>query len=130
MKLIQVTQSKCFNNHSLLLALTSLPKISGEWLSKRAGSANSRRGDRDKHRASLPRGPGSLNLQWTRARCHRHSTGSFGNAAPQNTQNLEKVKEFMVFPTNTYYAFHPHSEPKDFIPTRSILAKMGQSTGI
>lgn len=36
---------------------------------------------------------------------------------------LDRVKAFMIFPTNTYYAFHPYSEPKDFALTRSILAK-------
>ena len=40
-------------------------------------------------------------------------------------QSLDRAKEFIIFPRNTYYAFHPYSEPKDFAPTRSILVKDG-----
>lgn len=56
-----------------------------------------------------------------------------GHAEPGEGQGI-------IFPANTYYAFHPYSEPKDFIPysepkdftpTRSILAnKTGPSAGI
>ena len=40
-------------------------------------------------------------------------------------QSPDRAKEFMIFPKNTYYAFHPYSEPKDFALTRSILVKDG-----